>query len=80
MQALIEPLLEHGVLGVVAAISLWFAYVQTGKTEKCQEQRVVDIERVLGAISQSTQAVLDNTEITKKVASEVERANDRRTS
>jgi len=79
VQALLEPLLSHGVLGIVAAISLWFGYLQTGKTEACQEKRVTDIERVLAAITASTQAVLDNTESTKRVVEEVQRLNDRRT-
>jgi len=78
MEALIRPLLEHGVLGIVAAIALWFAYSQTRKAEACQEKRVADIERVLSTMAAGTQAIIDNTEITQRMVKEVDQLNDRR--
>lgn len=77
MDSFVQQLLEHGVLGIVSAVALWFAYAQTKKLEECQEKRVADIERVVGAISESTRVVLDNTEITKRLVEEVDRLNDR---
>lgn len=77
MDAMLQNLVEHGVLGVVAAVALWFAYAQTRKLEACQEKRVADIERVVSAISESTRVVLDNTEVTKRMVEEVDRLNDR---
>ena len=71
--AIVQRLLEHGVLGIVTLICLYVAYRLALKVDSIQERRVTDVEKVLVTVSAITIATDKNTDAIERLVDRIGR-------